>query len=172
MSAASLIVTPSAPANPVLVRDAGGLPLPPSEIVERCKRIHPSLGLRFASGLAGSGWAITWDWPEHDRRRAWILDGRTDPLMAYDIVGYLPMGCTVDQAPGYIERSLKQYPREEVSRLSARMSHWNNVTVPAEQVKAAIEGTMDDVARAQRAPVNQVISVPSGAVKSKRSDRR
>jgi hypothetical protein len=165
---APLIISPSAPARPVLVRDVDGLPVPPSEIVERCKRIHPALGLKFASGLGGSGWAITWDWTEHDKRRATILTGVTDPKMAYDMVGYLPFGCSVDEAPGYIERSLKQYPREEVSKLCDRIHHYNRVEAPQAQVNAATVEAVDQTMRDARAPQGQIISVPSGKVKSRR----
>lgn len=146
-------------AAPVLVRDAGGVPLPPTEIVERLQRIHPSLGLKFSSGLAGRGWAVIWHWPEHDRRRAWVQDGRTDPDMAHDIIGYLPFGCPVQEAPAYIENSFKQYPREEVSRLRARMHHWNTVQAPAAQHAEVIADTMDDIGREQRAPKGRIITV-------------
>lgn len=161
-------MSPSAPRT-ALVVGQGGIPIPNSEIVERIKRIHPALNLRFSDGIGGLGWAITWEWQENDRRRQWIQDGRTDPNMAYDIVGYLPMGCSLNEAPAYIERSLKQYPREEVSGLVSRMSHWNNVERPKEVVAELTAKTMEDYARDQRAPVGQIISVPSGKVKSKRS---
>lgn len=164
-----LIVSPSASARPVLVRDVEGVPLPPSEIVERCQRIHPLLGLRFAGGLGGTGWAITWEWPENDKRWEWVRSGKYDPKCAHDIVGYLPFGCSVSEAPGYIERSLKQYPREEVKRLVERVSYFNAVEAPKAQVAEATAAVVDDVMRAARAPQGQVISVPSGKVKSKRS---
>jgi hypothetical protein len=163
------ILTPPASARPVLVRDLAGIPVPPSEIVERCKRIHPALGLRFASGLGGSGWAITWDWTEHDKRRAWILEGKTSPDGAYDIVGYLPFGCPVDEAPGYIERSLKQYPREEVSKLCDRIHHYNTTEAPKAQVERAATEAVDGMLRDARAPQGQIVSVPTGKVKSKRA---
>ena len=165
---APLIVSPSASARPVLVRDVEGMPIPPSEIVERCQRIHPALGLRFASGLGGSGWAITWEWTEHDKRREWVRNGNYDPKSAHDIVGYLPFGCTVDEAPGYIERSLKQYPREEVSKLVDRVHHYNAVERPQEQVAVATTDAVDGMLRDARAPQGQIISVPQGKVKSKR----
>lgn len=137
-NASGSIVEPARPAVPVLVRDVEGVPVPPSEIVERLKRIHPALGLKFSSGLAGSGWAVTWTWQENDRRRAWVQDGRMDPNAAHDIIGYLPFGCSAEQAPSYIERSFKDYPREEVSRLRERMHHWNTVTQPQEQNAAVV----------------------------------
>ena len=161
-----LVVSPSA--RPALVVGQGGIPIAPSEIVERVKRIHPALNLRFADGIGGVGWSITWEWPETDRRWQWVKDGRTDPAMAYDIIGYLPLDCSLDQAPGYLERSLRDYPREEVSGLVNRMSHWNTVEKPKEQVQALVAATMDDIAREQRAPQGQIVSVPSGPVKSKR----
>lgn len=162
-----LIVSPSASASPVLVRDVGGYPLPPSEIVERVKRIHPQLNLRFADGIGGTGWAITWEWNETDRRWAWVQDGRTDPTMAYDIIGYLPMGCKVDEAPSYLESSIKQYPREEVQKLRERVSYYNRVEQPKEVVAKVTADAMDDFSRDQRAPKGQIISVGKG--RSKRS---
>lgn len=151
--------------RPAIVLGADSLPVPPSEIIARCKRIHSALNLRFAEGLSGSGWAITWEWPPSDRRWARVQAQEVDPLMAYDIVGYLPFGCSIDQAPGYIERALKQYPRDEVRRVVDRMSHWNAVEVPAQQVEAAtteaVEQTMRD--KRQQNPRRQKVRVPRSA---------
>ncbi len=163
----SALIVPGAVSavRPAIVLGADNLPVPPTEIVERCKRIHSAIGLRFGGGLSGSGWAITWEWPPSDTRWARVQSGDVDPLMAYDIVGYLPFGCSIDQAPGYIERALKQYPRDEVRRCVDRMSHWNHVEVPKQQVEtattAAVEQTMRD--KRQQNPRRQKITVPKSA---------
>lgn len=144
----------------VIVSQAG-TPEPSSEIVARLRRIHPALGLRFGDGISGVGWKLTWEWPASDARWSRVLTEDIPADAAYDVIGYLPMGCTADDAPAYVETHLKNYPREEVSRLRADMHRWNNVEVAGQQTGELVAAVMEDVARDQRAPKGQMISVPS-----------
>lgn len=151
-----------------LLVNTSNTPEPPTDIVERLHRIHPSLGLRFGDGISGIGWKLTWEWPAHDPRWARVLVQDIPPEAAHDVIGYLPMGCTADDAPGYVETHLKHYPREEVSRLRSEMHRWNSHEIVGNQIGQIVSDTMDGIARDQRAPKGQVVIVPNGRVKSRR----
>lgn len=133
-----------------IVLNLQGTPEPPSQIVAGLKRVHPNLGLRYTEGHGGRSWAFTWTWPDDDARRARVRSHEIPPDAAYDILGYLPLDCPVDQAPNYAERALLNYPRQEVSRLCERMHHYNNVAVPKAQVDMLVGDTMEDFASSQR----------------------
>lgn len=152
-------------ARPLALLSDRGDPQPPGDIVERLKRLNPLFGLRFANGLSGSGWAVTRDWPEHDRRRQWIRESKYDPESAYDTIGSLPFGCTVDQAASYVERAFRDYPIEEVRKYAAEMHRWNTVAIPAEQhaqaVAATVEQTMAD--KRQQNPRRKRHQIPKRA---------
>jgi hypothetical protein len=106
-----------------------GEPTPPSDIVARLAQVHPALALRFVSGA----WAVTWTWAESDPRRERIRQGEIPEESAHDIVGYLPIGCSAEEAPAYIERSFKQFPRDDIKQLLERLHHYNTVELPLEQ---------------------------------------
>ena len=107
-----------------IVLNERGTPEPPSEVTTRLKSIHPSLNLRFVEGVS-SHWAIELAWGEKDRRWEWVKTGQTDPTGAFDIIGYLPMDCSLNEAPAHIERVFRQFPREDVQSLVDRIAKWN-----------------------------------------------
>lgn len=168
--ASSLILPPaSAPlatgaARPVALLNDRGDPQPPADILNRLKGLHPAFGMRFADGIGGSGWAVTWEWPENDKRRAWIREGKYDPNAAYDRIGYLPFGCSVDQAAGYIERAFKAYPRDEIRKFAEATRQWNAVELPAQQIAEAVVDTVADTLRAarQQNPRRTRVTMPKG----------
>jgi hypothetical protein len=65
--------------------------------------------------------------------------------MAYDIIGYLPLGCSPDGAPSYLERMMRTYPREDVQRLSDAISSYNTgvLTTAAEEAMADVLDSPD-----------------------------
>lgn len=136
-----LLLPSDKPAMPVVVRDASGTPVPPSEIVARLKQWEPSLGLKYHA----MQWAFTWTWKEHDPRRGRIRSGEYSPDDAYDIIGYLPLDCTVDEAPAYAVECLKQYPRDEVRKLVDGVARYNHVETPRQQVEQLVADTMNDL---------------------------
>lgn len=124
----------------ILVNERG-VPIPPSSIVERLQRIDPHLNLRFIEQYGDNPnarwWALTWDWPESDPRQEYVRRGEIGE--AFDILGYLPFDCPVDQAAPYIERVLKQQTgREETARLLERLHLFN-----AEVTKAAKQPVLE-----------------------------
>jgi len=135
-----------------MILDVAGTPTPPTEVVERLKRIDPHMGLRFIdyhiSEENGKWWALTWEWPSTDPRQQMIQEGTMAPNDAYDILGHIPLDCSVDNAAGYIESNLRRRrgSHDEVDRLLSRLSEYNRqakkaITEPIlesaeEQVKA------------------------------------
>lgn len=124
----------------LLIRDANGIPMPPMEITQRIKqKIDDALDLRYLS----ASWAITWRWPAEDPRWATVQSGETDPAFAFDIVGYLPITCSLDEAPAYLERSLRECSRDEVRKMVDRVATWNVIDQPKHLVEEVVEATRD-----------------------------
>ncbi len=125
-----------------LVRDAKGRPVPPPEIVERIRRIDPRLGLFYTN----AAWAIYEQWKPDDPRRRWIQEEQMQPEYAFDICGYLPVTCTVDEAPAYIERELRAYSPQQFKALRDAVNQWNDALLDGpvrEQVMAGVSDALD-----------------------------
>lgn len=125
--------------SPVVLNHRGA-PEPSSEIQRRLRAVHPRLFLRYVD-VFDAHWALCMRWDEHDRRFGDMQQQTLDPDRAFDIIGYLPMDCPPDQAPAYIERSLRQYPVEEVRRIADYVESYN-ASAP---VTAALESAIADV---------------------------
>lgn len=119
-----------------------GRPEPSPEVTRRLLAIDRGLFLRFLPHL-GTQWAVCWSWPENDRRWAGVRDGSVDPSKAFDIVGYLPMDCRVEEAPAYLERMLRSFPKEEVAALADRVTAFNDQQALRPQVEAAVADILD-----------------------------
>lgn len=100
-----------------VILNAAGTPEPSPHVQRRLRAVHPGLFLRFLP-QSGEHWALCLDWPATDARRAKLRDGSVSPDRAHDIVGFLPMTCSADEAPAYIERSFRTFPREDVQRMA------------------------------------------------------
>ena len=123
---------------PVLLNSAGQ-PEPPTHMVARLRALHAGLHLKFLTHT-GEHWAICLTWPPDDRRWEYIQTGATDPASAYDIIGYLPVDCPADEAPAYLERTFRQYPKDEVRNMADHV-HAYNADAP---VAAAIEQALTE----------------------------
>ena len=129
-------------ASPVVLSHRG-TPEPSSEIQRRLRQVHPRLSLRYVDAF-DAHWAICLGWAENDARWAMIQSNEVDPLRSMDIVGYLPMACPVDEAPPYLEKSLREYPAEEVRNLTRNIQQYN-MTQPVEQaMQEAIADVLDN----------------------------
>jgi hypothetical protein len=60
--------------------------------------------------------------------------------MAYDIIGYLPLGCSVDEAPAYLAKMIRAFPREDIQRLSDSVENYNTGVV-----NSAVEEAIGDM---------------------------
>lgn len=126
--------------SPVVLLNHRGTPEPSPEIQRRLTAVHPRLFLRYVD-VFDSHWAICMRWQENDRRYVEMQRQTIDPDRAFDIVGYLPIDCSVDAAPAYVERALRQYPVEEVRRVADDVANYN-ASAP---VAAALEEAMAEV---------------------------
>lgn len=120
-----------------------GTPEPSSEIQRRLRAVHPRLFLRFVD-VFDAHWALCMRWDEHDRRFVDMQQQTLDPDRAFDIIGYLPIRCSPDEAPSYIERSLRQYPVDEVRRIADFVQQYN-ASAP---VAAAVDEALAEVLEA------------------------
>lgn len=88
--------------------NAQGVPFLAKEIKDRLANIDPRLGLAIDKNAGKDAkWAVTYQWSEHDPRRAEVQSGKRDPKLAFDILGYLPEDCPVDTAFDYIQRRFR-----------------------------------------------------------------
>lgn len=145
--APGLIQTP----GPTLMLNERGGPVPPQDVLQRIKHdVGPEFGLRFMASFDASHWAFVREWPNADTRWERVRSQEISPDSAYDIIGYLPLDCPLEQAADYARKALKAYPIEDIRRLAERVSSWNNTVVPEQQITEVIVGTMDDVSRGTR----------------------
>ena len=119
-----------------------GQPEPPTHVVARLRALHAGLFLKFLEHT-GEHWAICLAWGPDDRRWAWVQQGETDPAMAHDVIGYLPMLCGIDEAPGYLERTFRQYPKDEVRRMADFVEQFNATQPIAQAADAALTEALD-----------------------------
>ena len=131
---------------PVLLNSAGQ-PEPPTDVVKRLRALHAGLHLRFMEYTA-QHWAVCMTWDSGDRRWERVQTGKTDPASTYDIIGYLPIDCPVGEAPAYLERMLRQYPKDEVRNMADHVQQYN-ATAP---VDAAIEEALTEALESPVAP--------------------
>jgi len=118
---------------------AEGLPARP-ELEQQLKRLDDSLGLRWIGPM--NAWAVTFRWPEADKRRDWVRKGEYDADQAFDVLAYLPKDCPVDQAANYVQHHCQRWARdmgrEDVARLLDHI-HEHNAKQGIENAKSTTE---------------------------------
>lgn len=124
-----------------LVRGLDGRPQPPLELIAKLQQYDPRVGLFYTN----AAWAITEAWKEDDPRRARIQQGDMQPEMAFDICGYLPITCSLDEALPYIERELRVHTAESFAAIRYVASHWNDVAQPAAVEDALLGQVSNDM---------------------------
>jgi hypothetical protein len=125
-----------------ILLNAAGRPEPSPEVTRRLLAVSPALFLRHMDHL-GPQWAVCCAWFENDARWAGVRDGSVDPARAFDIIGYLPMDCALEEAPAYLERMLRAYPREDVNRMADAIIEFNETKALQPEVDAAIADVLD-----------------------------
>lgn len=137
--------------------NALGRPEPSPEVVRRLKKVHPNLFLRYIEHLPEQ-WAVCWTWPTSDVRWRQVQEGSVNPDRAFDIIGYLPMGCSADEAPAYLQRVLRSFPSADINALVDKVLAWNDADPVQQQMHAAIAEVLDS-------------TDPTGLTKVRRSKR-
>ncbi len=124
-----------------LVRGLDGRPQPPVELIEKLHQYDARIGLFYTN----AAWAITEAWKDDDPRRERIQQGDMQPEMAFDIAGYLPITCSLDEALPYIERELRNHTAESFAALRYTANHWNDVVQPGIVEDAMLGGISNDM---------------------------
>lgn len=125
-----------------MLLNAAGRPEPSPEVVRRLKAIDPRLKVQWVAGIGGN-WAVTCDWAENDRRWEWVQQGRTGRDRAYDVFGYIPFDCPLDEAPALIERMFRQYPRDDARKMAESVLRWNEESAGQAEVEQAVAEVLD-----------------------------
>lgn len=153
---------------PLFVRDAGGVPLPPSHIVAALQAWEPALGLTYHAVQ----WAFTWTWKENDPRRARVRSGELPEHEARDIIGYIPIDCSLEDVPSYAVQCLRQYPRDEVRKLVDSVHRYNAVDVGRAQTDAIINDVLGGARFGQSVSKTPgTIAVPSNVARKGPAER-
>jgi len=119
-----------------------GQPEPSSEIQRRLRLVHPRLELRYVDSV-DAHWAICLRWADNDRRWSMIQSNEVDPNRSLDIIGYLPMACSTDEAPAYLEKSMREYPADEVRNIVRDMGQYNAVAPIQQAMEEAMAEVLD-----------------------------
>lgn len=117
-----------------------GTPEPSSDIQRRLTAVHPRLFLKHVDSV-NEHWAICMRWDEQDERWQHVQSQEIDPNRSLDIIGFLPRACSLDEAPAYIAKALRQHPKADVQKLTDQMVNFN-ATAP---LAAAIEEALTEV---------------------------
>lgn len=126
---------------PVLLNSAGQ-PEPSPAIQRRLAAITPGLQLLWLPGM-GQSWAVILKWRESDRRWEWVQEQNYDPTRTFDIIGYLPKDCSLDEAAPYLERMLRTYPRDDVRNMVDKVAKWNEEEAGRADVEQAVAEILD-----------------------------
>jgi hypothetical protein len=126
-------------ASPVILVNPAGIPEPSPEIQRRLRAVHGGLKLRLIDTGVPT-WGVCMEWHPDDRRWEWVQKENYDARMAYDIIGYLPLDCSIEEAPAYLGKMLRAYPVEDIQRLSDSVSNYNTGVV-----NTAVEEAIGDM---------------------------
>ena len=109
--------------DPITTED--GQAIPPQGVLDGLRRVNPALGLRFCQSMVAPYWAVTFEWPDNDPRRARIRAGTADPRYAFDIIGEIPRACSLDEVPNYVARMFREHPSQEISKMLEELHRYN-----------------------------------------------
>lgn len=120
-----------------MLYNAAGNPEPSPEIQRRLRALDSRLYLEFMPDFARH-WALKCRWQDGDRRWERVQTGAIPESSAADIVGWLPMDCSVDEAPAYLERSLSVFSERQADRVLFDVERWNRSGARDEQVQEVL----------------------------------
>lgn len=133
----------------IFARD--GSPAAPTYVVDGLKRIHPSLDLQYLAfpdpqGNTAAWWALVERWGDNDPRLEKVKKGELADGSAYDILGFLPLDCTADQAYGYVLNALRSNNTEQFSKHLNRIDKFNKDVV--KKVKEEVHEMAEEIVKA------------------------
>lgn len=121
-----------------LIFGASGNPEPSPEIQRRLRAIDSRLSLKFHPDFPRH-WSVMCDWRQDDRRWERVQTGAVDPAQAQDIIGWLPLDCSVEDAPAYLERTISQFSHRTAERIAFDVTKWNTETVLRDEIGAVMD---------------------------------
>lgn len=124
-----------------ILLNSAGTPEPSPEIGRRLRAVHPGLGLQF-NAVTPRHWMVTMQWPADDRRWGMVQRQEIGGEATYSIIGWLPLDCTVEDAPNYLSRFLRTATEESTRQVLDHVQKYNAETVPAAQVEQALDAVM------------------------------
>lgn len=132
----------------VILYNASGNPEPSADIQRRLRALDHRLFLEYLPDFSRH-WAVKCRWREDDRRWERVRTGAIGEAQAADIIGWLPVDCSVDEAPAYLERALGVFSQRQADRVLFDLERWNGGAVQAAQTKDILDemastGYVDD----------------------------
>ena len=121
---------------------ASGNPEPSPEIQRRLQAIHPRLFIEFMA-VTGSHWGVYLKWAQGDARWEKVQKGFISEDKARDRIGNLPLDCGAEEAPGYLSKMFREYPREDVRNMADAILQYNMTAPVAQAAEEAMAEVMD-----------------------------
>ena len=110
--------------TPVLL-NALGKPEPSPEIQRRLRALDPRLYIEFLDSFS-KHWSIRCKWRSDDPRWHRVQSGKIPESEASDIIGWIPMDCSIDEAPAYVEKTLRRHSIQTAERVLFDIEKWNS----------------------------------------------
>lgn len=109
----------------LLVHPNSGAILPPSEITKRCKQVDGRLDMVFMPHM--QSWAFIERWGPNDRRRSMIQRGQMDADSDFDILGWAPVGVTVEDAFAILAKGIRRRSadKDDFEYMMQRLAEFN-----------------------------------------------
>lgn len=122
--------------------NSAGTPEPSPEIQRRLQAIHPRLFIEFME-VTGSHWGVYLTWAQGDARWEKVQKGIMPESKARDRIGYLPLDCSAEEAPAYLSKMFREYPREDVKNMADAVLQYNMTAPVAQAAEEAMAEVLD-----------------------------
>lgn len=101
-------------------------PVPPPLAQAALKAVDPRFFLRWVNGVL-KYWAICERWRDNDPRRERIRTGELPSNADWDVIAYLPLGCSAEEVEGYILREFVRVtdPKKQANEMVEQVKKEN-----------------------------------------------
>lgn len=154
----------------LLVRDPAGVPIPPSEITTRIQRTWP--GERFDLRYLSASWAVIRGWGPQDQRWAGVQSGELSPHFTWDIIGFLPITCSVDEAPAFLEKMLREDSRDDIQKLALGIADWNAIGQPMQLASEVVDAVRTEMGKEDEIESAIYATTPAPSNRHKKRGRK
>lgn len=136
--------------GPTIVNNRGE-PVPPSDVVERLRRIDERLSIEWVEGAWGASYFGLFErWKQGDRRWERVQNGEIAEAKARDLIQMFPRSCPAYEMAAFVEqrwgsRAIPKDPKKEADRL---VEEANRLYQQAREqtVQGVVETSMDKFA--------------------------